>query len=282
MSPATSAVAVSEPVNEPVDETVYVSVLGPVRVWRGGALTGPQGAKRRGLLGLLAVEANRVVSVDTIVDGLWGDRPPSSAHNLVQTYVSAWRRALDPSRPAGQQGQRLRTVGSGYELRLGPAECDLVRFEELVATGTALVADGRYGAAERALADAVGLWRGEPLADVRALAFTGDAVPALNRRRAAVVEQWSHACLAGNTGDLSAVGSALELLRAEQPLRERTVELLMWALCRDGRPAEALHLYDAARHELAEQLGADPGPSLRAMHADVLAGAARVAPRGDR
>ncbi|MEO8830225.1 BTAD domain-containing putative transcriptional regulator [Lapillicoccus sp.] len=257
---------------------VYVSLLGPVRVWRCGELVGPAGAKRRGLLAILALEPNRLVPVERLVAGLWSDNPPSSADNVVQTYVSVWRRALEPHGEPGRLARRLRRTGSAYELQLAEDESDVLRCEEYAAAGARYAAAGRFGSAAAAFADALSLWRGMPLADLGSVPFAVQATRALDLHRTALVEYWAHACLQGRVGDPAAVATAIEQILIDDQLRERAVELQMWALCRDGRPAQALQLFDRTRRALADELGADPGPDLSTMHVDVLSGSARLRP----
>src|SRR5918995_5953814 len=133
--------------------TLWVGLLGPFEVRIDAALVGPGGARRRGLLALLAAEPNVVHPVASIIDSLWGEEPPASAVNVVQTYVSAWRKVL------GGSGGPLARVGAGYRLALTSEQCDLLAFRALVGESRAQQA--------RAAADSwrapVGLWRGPAL-----------------------------------------------------------------------------------------------------------------------
>ena len=112
-----------------------VRVLGPLDVSCRGVAVGPGGARRRSLFGMLALRANELCGLDSIVDGLWGPRPPASATGVVQTYVSTWRKALDDDGDPGVE--RIQTVGGAYRLRLTEDECDLLLFRQLADSGQA-------------------------------------------------------------------------------------------------------------------------------------------------
>ena len=260
------------------ESTLRVELLGPVGVWRDGEPVGPAGRLRRGLLAMLALQANHVVSIDELVDGLWGTEAPASAVNLVQTYVSAWRHALEPGRVGHAASDRLRTVGTGYQLVLDIEESDLLTFEALATRGAELLAAGAVDAAVEVLGRAVLDRRSRPLADLSGLPFIERAMETLVSRRAQVIELWAEQCLKHGAGDLSVVSAALDEARTREPLSERLAELAMWARCRLGRPAEALVLFGRMRRLLAEELGVDPGAGLREMHARVLADAPGLRP----
>ena len=260
------------------EPAVRVELLGPVRVWRDGALVGPAGRLRRGLLAMLALHANHVVPVDELVDGLWGSEPPASAVNLVQTYVSAWRHSLEPDRSAHGASDRLRTAGAGYQLVLQVEESDLLGLESMATRGARLLAMGATDDGVELLGRVVLDGQARPLADLTGLPFVGRAVEDLESRRVQVLELWAQHCLEHRAGDLNVVCTALDEAGARDPLRERLAELAMWARCRLGRPAEALVLFERIRRLLAEELGADPGVGLREMHAGVLADAPALRP----
>lgn len=260
------------------EPALRVELLGPMRVWRDGALVGPAGRLRRGLLAMLAVRANQVVPISDLVDGLWGIQPPASAVNLVQTYVSAWRYSLEPDRAARAASDRLRTVGASYQLCLSCDESDLLGFEAMAAEGARLLAGGATVDGVTLLGRALASWRSQPLADLTALPFLERVVADLDSRRLQVLELWAHQSLEHRMGDLNQLAAALEEARTRQPLREGLAQLAMWVRCRLGRPADALVLFERMRRLLAEELGADPGAGLRDMHAQVLADAPALRP----
>ncbi|MGY1837206.1 BTAD domain-containing putative transcriptional regulator [Blastococcus sp. SYSU DS0510] len=271
---------------------LHVQVLGPLRVTVAGVPVGPAGPLRRSLFALLALHAGEVVSTGALVDGLWGEHPPDSAAGILQTYVSAWRKALVAGGDMGEA--RITTVGRGYRLRLEERESDLLRFSALVQDARRLTAAGRPAEARHGLERALALCAGSVLSDLADRPFHSSAVRALEEHRDAVVETWAETVLGtGDDDDLPAVTAALHRLRDARPWRERSTALLMWALVRQGRQRDALGAYEETRRRLADELGVDPGTELQAMQTRVLrhepalsAGAAganrrRIAPRLD-
>lgn len=254
-------------------------VLGPFEVLRDGQPVGPAGSKRRGLLAMLVLRANYAVSAEDLIDGLWAGNPPPSSANIVQTYVSAWRKTLEPGRAGRGGGDRLVTVGPGYRLRIEPGELDLDQFTVAMASGqSAAAASDQRDAAEQ-LAVALGLWRGPPLADLAGLPFHRAAADRLEELRLQAVEAWSLTALCVGRG--RDVLAAVQDAREREPLRERLSELVMWALFQDGRQAEALATYEETRRVLADELGADPGAGLRDMQARVLRQDPTLRPTGE-
>lgn len=244
--------------------TLRFRLLGPFEVLRDGRSVGPAGPKRRGLMAILVLRANHAVPAADLIDGLWAADPPPSAANLVQIYVSAWRKVVEPDRAGRGSGGRLATVGLGYRLRVEPGELDLDQFTEAVADGEMAAATGDHRSGAAQLGEALALWRGPPLADLAGIPFQHAAASRLEELRLQAVEEWAAAALrCGDARDVLAV------IQRER-LRERLCELLMWALFQDGRQAQALAAFDETRRLLADELGADPGPGLRDMQARVL------------
>ena len=231
-------------------------LLGAFEVWNGGEPVEITGSKRRALLALLVLRANEVVRSELLVDELWGDRPPRNAAAALHTHVSRLRKTLGTDTIASREW--------GYVLRAAPAEIDVRRFEGLVAEAEPLAA--RERAAK--LAEALALWRGPPLADlVNEPALHRDIVR-LEDLRLRTLERRIDADLElGHDGDL--VGE-LEALVAEQPLREHLRWLLILALYRAGRQAEALEVYRETRRVLIEELGLEPSPALRELEQAIL------------
>lgn len=230
-----------------------ITILGPVGALRDGrpvALGGPQ---QRALLALLALHANEAVPVTRLIDELWPEQPPASAVKVVQTYVARLRRELG--------ADAVETRGTGYALRLDPETLDSRRFEAHV----------REGRPERALA----LWRGPPLQDVRLVPALRDEAARLEELRLQALEQRLETDL--DAGRHTEAVPQLRALVAEHPYRERFAALLMLALTRSGRQAEALEAYREARRRLVEELGLEPGPELREAERRVLTGEAAAA-----
>jgi predicted ATPase/DNA-binding SARP family transcriptional activator len=225
---------------------------------------------------MLVLRANSTVPAADLIDGLWAADPPPSAVNLVQTYVSAWRKTVEPGRTSRGDRARLCRTGPGYRLRIEPGELDLDEFTKAVAEGEAAAATGDYQAGEARLKEALALWRGPPLADLAELPFQHAAAGLLEDLRLQAVEAWASAALqCGHARDVIAV---IQREREREPLRERLCELLMWALFQDGRQAQALAAYEETRRVLADELGADPGPGLRDMQIRVLQHDPRLGP----
>ncbi|WP_264372862.1 AfsR/SARP family transcriptional regulator [Nonomuraea phyllanthi] len=218
------------------------------------ALGGP---RVRALLTLLALHAGRVVGADSLVDGMYGTRPPEGVANALQSQVSRLRRAL---------GRDLVEFHpAGYRLVAGPQDVDALRFELLAQEGRQALAGGDPGRASALLREALGLWQGAPLADAP---HAGAAAAALEELRVAATEDRVQADLdLGGHRDLVA---ELRRLTASYPLRERLRAQLMRALYGSGRQAEALAVYEEARKLLDEELGIAPGAELAAAHLAVL------------
>jgi len=231
-------------------------ILGPLEVWHEGRLIPLAGSRQRALLAVLLLHANEVVSIDRLLDDLWGSSPPVTAGKSVQLYVSRLRRVLDDG--------RLVTRPPGYVLRVERSELDVARFERLV--GEARVADPERAA--RKLREALGLWRGAPLADVAYEPFAQAEIGRLEELRLEAVEARVDADLAG--GRHTQLVGELEALVAEHPLRERLWGQLMLALYRSARQAEALEAYRGARRELSDELGLEPSADLRRLEQAIL------------
>lgn len=248
--------------------TASVSVFGEVRVHdEAGAPADPGGPKARLLLALLVSRANSVVHADALVDALWGGRPPRTARKNLHVYVSRLRRLF---------GGRLARAHGGYVLRLGPAECDLVRFEQLARTGREYARAGAADAAAAAYGEAVGLWRGRPLAEFGDPPCLRAAVDRLEEVFLAALEEW--AALEGARGGHAAVRDRLQEHVAAHPLRERLAAEWMRTLAATGSHGEAVAYYDTVRHALARELGVAPGRALADLHARLVKDPAGAGP----
>jgi len=238
-------------------------LLGPVAVRRGGVAVPVSRGRQRTVLALLLLNAGRAVSVDEIAEALWGWSPPPSASATVRNYVKRLRRGLGDS-----DQSRIVTQPPGYLIQAGPGELDVTRFEALLkAARTAALRASWSAAADQARA-ALAQWRGEPLADVKSEVLSLREVPRLTELRLQAVELQLDAEL--HLGRHAAVIAELERMAAAHPLREHVYVLLMLALYRDGRQAEALAVYRRARQVLVAELGAEPGAELRELHRRVL------------
>ncbi|WP_433259897.1 BTAD domain-containing putative transcriptional regulator [Actinosynnema sp. CS-041913] len=232
------------------------SVLGPVEVRSAdGEVVHVGGPRPRAVLVMLLLTPGRVVGLDRLIAGQYGDDPPAEAANAVQSQVSRLRRAL---------GGLVEFSGGGYRIAVEPDDVDSHVFERLALDGRRLLAAGRVADAAAVLREALGLWRGPALADLP----HGDArVARLEEVRLAATEDLVEAEIASSDGSPVA---RLRSLVERHPLRERFREQLVRALHADGRTAEALAEFEDARRFLADELGADPTPGLAAAHLAVL------------
>ncbi len=241
-------------------------ILGPLEVLDDGRPVPLGGAKQRALLTILLVHAGEAVSRDHLVEELWSGNPPETAATALQVHVSQLRKALGTH--AAGAAPRIATRPPGYALVLDGDELDLARFDGLVREGRAALASGRPDDAAAALAGALALWRGPPLAELAATAEAELERARLADARLAATEDWVEAKLQlGEYGDV--VGELESLVRAN-PLRERLLGQLMLALYRSGRQADALEAYRRGRRLLAEELGLDPGEELRRLERAIL------------
>jgi DNA-binding SARP family transcriptional activator/tetratricopeptide (TPR) repeat protein len=251
--------------------SVRFAVLGSVTtVDDDGVAVALGGPKPRALLAALLVEPNRTVPLDTVMEVLWGERPPATATASLHNHVSRLRRSL---RDVG--GTRLRTMPHGLELRLSEGESDRDEFEERVRRAQEARGREDWAAAEREAGAALALWRGTPFADVPALA--GHPVVAfLEEQRLQALECRFEALL--HLGRLDGLAAELGVLVEEHPFRETLHRQLMLVLVRTERRAEALALFRSLRRTLVEELGVEPGPAVQEAHQEVLRSASPAAP----
>ena len=203
------------------------------------------------------------IGMDAVTEALWGSAPPPSARVAVQTHVMRLRKVLG-------DGALIGTHRHGYELVVGEDELDVSQFEAHLAAARAAVRAGSWDAAAGWERAGLELWRGEPLADVESDLLTARDVPRLAELRLQAVEVALDAEL--RLGRHAEVITELRRLGAADPLRERLHGLLMLALYRDGRQAEALAAYARAQQVLVDELGAEPGAGLRQLQQQVLKG----------
>ena len=241
-------------------------MLGPLEVAGPDGRVRIGGAKERLVLALLALRAGEVVSRDALVDALWGDDPPATAVKTLQGYVARVRRALE----AAGHGRGPGDSRAGLRAACPADSIDVAGFERHATAGRGALADGDASRATAELGDALGLWRGDALADCRGGGWAAAEAVRLDELRLSTVEDRIDADLMlGHHGVL--VGE-LESLVARHPLRERLWAALMLALYRAGRQADAVRAYQRARDVLVEELGLEPGAELRRLEAAVLAG----------
>jgi DNA-binding SARP family transcriptional activator len=242
------------------------SVLGPVRAWRCGESLPSGSPQQRALLAALLLRDGRTATASELIDAIWGEDPPSQALAAVRTYASRLRKVLSVNALVSESG--------GYAIRVRRDALDLAVAQELAAEAEKSRAAGDRGQARLLINKSLGLWDGEPLANVPG--------PYAENHRARL-EEWRLQLLETRldldleVGSHAEAVSELTALTAAHPLRERLRELLMLALYRSGRQAEALAVYADTRRLLAEELGVDPRPELARLQQRILQADAELA-----
>lgn len=249
---------------------VGIRILGPLEIEGLAGIARVDSYRQRAALGLLALNANRLTSVEAMIDAVWDGRPPTTARAQIQICVSALRRVLTDSRcPAG-----IETRSPGYRLLIERADLDSERFEDLVTLARAQESDGDPTAAMVTLRRALPLWRGPLLADTPSGHIQRIAHRFTERRVAAQLSVLRIGLELGR--DREIIPELREHIDA-YPLREEAYGYLMLALHRCGRSAEALEVYQQARGALIQQVGLEPSAQLRELEQAILGGGARLA-----
>jgi YVTN family beta-propeller protein len=239
-------------------------ILGPLEARDGGGPVALGGPQQRAVLAILLLHVNEVVSRDRLIEGLWGEAPPKSAGHTLESYISRLRKALGAN---GNEAELL-TRPHGYSLNADAEQIDAHLFEDLVADGRRQLAAGAPHEAASSLEEALGLFRGPPLDDLAFFPFARAAAQHLEEARLAALQDRIEADLeSGRDSDLI---PELYALAEEHPLVERIHGQLMLALYRAGRQAEALDVYRTLRRTLVDELGIEPGSSIRELHEAIL------------
>jgi DNA-binding SARP family transcriptional activator/basic membrane lipoprotein Med (substrate-binding protein (PBP1-ABC) superfamily) len=241
---------------------VEFQVLGPLQAGRDGRPLPLGGRQQRAVLATLVLQANRIVSADALVDALWGERPPESAVNTVQGYVSRLRKLI------ATEDVVIAHTPPGYVLRIDPDRVDAKRFERFLEEAAEARLEGSLERAAELLRQALALWQGPALAGVELGSSARLEVERLEVLRLTALEERIELDLA--LGRHGQVVAELETLVAEHPLRERLREELMLALYRSGRQADALETYQRGRRLFADELGLEPGETLRRLETQIL------------
>ncbi|MFS8201683.1 ATP-binding protein [Streptomyces sp. CWNU-52B] len=250
------------------DPFLRLRILGPLRLWRDGVEldTGPR--QQAYLLALLLAREGRPISTSELIDLMWDRDVPASALNVIHKYVGALRRLLEPELPARGTGSYLHRRGNGYLFTAGPGMLDLVTFRERVAAATTALAERHHEAALDHYAAALGLWHG-PAGD--GLIHGPTAVPVFTALDTELYDACAAAAeLAVSLARPERVLPALHLAASMAPLHEPVQAGLINTLAAAGQQAQALSVFGTVRARLAEDLGIDPGPALRAAHRRVL------------
>jgi SARP family transcriptional regulator, regulator of embCAB operon len=261
---------------------IRIRLLGPMSAELHGQQVAPSAAKQRQVLALLALNAGRVVTVPTLIEELWGDRPPRSLDTTLQTYILQLRNRLQaalptapptlPTAPPIAEGAKrlLSTRLGGYLLDEAACQIDVDEFSRLARSGREAAESGDPAMASELLSSALRLWRGPALTDVRPGRVLELEVTSLEATRLGVLERRIQADLElGRHHDLL---GELTVLTAGHPMNENFCALLMTALYRSGHVAGALHAFRRIRSVLIDELGVEPCPRLRRLQEAVLAG----------
>lgn len=241
------------------------AVLGPVRAWLGGAELALGSPQQRAILAILLLRDGASITSDELIGAIWGESSPRAAAGMVRSYVSRLRHVLDPGE--GHPAAVIESVAGGYALPVSVGTLDLTLFEQRIAAGRHAHRVGDAVAEATALREALALWKGTPLAGVPGEYAESERVRLIQLRLAAIEDLVAVDIELGRHVEVT---TELTLVIAEHPLRERPRELLMLALYRSGRQADALAVYQETRRLLAEQLGINPGPGLREMQRRIL------------
>src|SRR5215210_2901616 len=236
-------------------------ILGSLDVVHGGRQVPLGGTKQRAVLAILLLHRREVVSVDRLVDELWGESPPDTATKTVQVYVSRLRKVLG-------QGVLLTRAG-GYLVEIDPDQLDGGRFERLAGEGGDALASGDARGARDLLRQALDLWHGPPLADFAYEPCAQSEIARLEELRLAALEDRIEAEV--QLGEHATLVPELERLVREHPARERLRQQLILALYRSGRQTDALASYRDARRALVDELGLEPSRELRELERAILA-----------
>ncbi|MBV9448816.1 MAG: tetratricopeptide repeat protein [Streptosporangiaceae bacterium] len=238
-------------------------VLGSLVVRHGGVEVPLSSRKQRAVLAALLLNAGRLVSLDELAEVLWGSSPPPSARVTIQNYVMRLRKALGDT-----AGSRISTQPRGYLIQVDPSELDVSRFDAHLVAARAAGRNSDWGAAAAQARAGLALWRGDPLVDVESESLVVRKVPQLEELRLQMLQTRIDADL--HLGRHAEVITELRQLTEAHPLREHLHGLLMLALYRDGRQAEALAVYRRARQILVDELGTEPGSGLQTLHQQML------------
>ena len=239
-------------------------ILGALEVSAGAAVAELGPPKQRALLAILLLHAGQIVPIDRLIDLLWGENPPRTAGHSIQIYISDLRKSIE-----ALEGRRiLATRPPGYQLDADPASIDAREFERLVEEGTRRLRSGDRDGGAQDIRAALGLWRGPALSDFSYEEFAQPYIRRFHDLHLDAIEELAAAELeAGHHGD---VVPMLDAAIRDDPLRERSRELLMLALYRSGRHPEALRTFQQLRAVLGEELGLDPSPPLQRLQERIL------------
>ncbi|MER6303892.1 AfsR/SARP family transcriptional regulator [Kitasatospora sp. NPDC001539] len=250
---------------------MHFHVLGPLAVQANGIPVHPGSARQRAVLSALLLTPGQPVTAEQLTEAVWPRNPPNDVMANLHSYVSNLRRLLEPNRPPRSRDTVLRREQTGYVLAVNADCLDAALFERLLHDGRRLLQAGTYQKASRTLGKALALWRGSPYPEVSDYALGAQAASRFEELRLLALESLWEARLA-EEHDFSVIAAELPALTLRFPTRERFSWLLMKALYRSGRRAEAIDAYHRTRRTLAEEYGVDPGAELQELFGSILRG----------
>lgn len=248
-----------------------IKLLGPLSAGLGQASVTPSAPKQRQVLALLALNAGRGVTVPTLIEELWGDRPPRSYGTTLQTYVLQLRNALAAAQPGNPDARQiLGTRHFGYVLEKSACQTDIEEFTRLAGVGRAAAEEGDHRRASAELSRALQLWRGPAMVDVRMGRVLEIEAASLEEARLGALERRIEADLAlGRHRDLL---GELTLATAKNPMNENLCAFLIISLYRSGHVGRSLQAFHRLRSVLNDELGIEPCPRLQRLQAAILSG----------
>lgn len=248
----------------------HFAVLGPLRACRAGLELELGPPKQRGLLALLLLQAGNALAMQDIVDALWSLTPPHSAVNVVQRHIGSLRRLLEPDLRAGSESRRLLRSSGGYRLEVEPESLDLLRFRRQRHHARQLADSGERLEATEAMLEALAIWRGPAASGITSDIRSHALFAAADQEHLAAVKETAQYAMGMNTELQARALDPLRQMAALHPLDEGLHATVIQLLAATGQQAGALTLYGTVRSRLADELGVDPGPELRAAHKAVL------------
>ncbi|MFD9480821.1 BTAD domain-containing putative transcriptional regulator [Streptomyces nojiriensis] len=251
-------------------------ILGPLEVSHNGHLCTPRAPKVKQVLSLLLLRANQVVSLDSFIEELWGEKSPQTAVTTTQTYIYHLRKALIRANDKNQTEEKIRTAAPGYILRAEEGNLDVKRFDSFIARAQSSMAVGEFGRASQYAGQALALWRGAPLAGVDCGNILRGYTVNLEERHIAALELRVRAEM--ELGNYREMIADLRSLVTVHPLNEWLHAQLIIALNKSGRRSEALHAYQTVRDLLRRELGLEPSLELWRLHQEILAAGSRSHP----
>lgn len=258
-----------------VEDSIRFALLGPVRAWRGERELDLGSPQQRAVLVTLLLRRGRPVTLTELLDAVWGEDLPSAAVSVLRTYVSRLRKVVEPGPDAPESERVVVSVGDGYLARVPEGALDLAVFERRVTAAKEQRAAGQVAGAAELLRSALDGWQGTALSGVPGPAAESERARLDEERLAALEARLDADVELGRHGEVIA---ELISLTGTHPLREQLCRLLMLALYRSGRQAEALEAYRRTRSTLVEELGIEPGAALQELHDRILAADGSLTP----